>query len=320
MKRFLGKCALLVGFHLALFSVVLTRYVQRFPPEQSFYAGSLDKHALLAKRPSPRMIFIGGSSMAMGMDSAAVARPLGFNPVNMGMNIGVGLELMIEEVRPHLRSGDVVIVGAEYHTFQNFYHANSEYLARLVECRPSLLLHITYHQWRELLDRGYLQHLGLVYRIIANLRPSGTPLDTLTNECNVRSAFNENGDIVAHHNAPPRHGASLRFEYKSQAQAEKAIAHLNRFHEECRRRNVKVFFTHAPYQDRFFELYRPSIDQLEKLLKEKLTIPMLDAPEELTFAKAEIYDVEYHLNLAGKTRRSKLVEERLRRALNKPAL
>src|SRR5689334_6191038 len=106
MKRFLRKCALLVGFHLALFSAVLGAYVKRFPPEQSYYAGSLDKHELLAHRASPRMIFVGGSSMAMGMDSDAVARPLGYNPVNMGMNVGVGLELMIEEVRPFLRPGD----------------------------------------------------------------------------------------------------------------------------------------------------------------------------------------------------------------------
>src|SRR5436189_6175751 len=48
MKRFLSKCALIVGFHLALFSIVLAAYVKRFPPEQSYYAGSLDKHALLA--------------------------------------------------------------------------------------------------------------------------------------------------------------------------------------------------------------------------------------------------------------------------------
>jgi hypothetical protein len=318
MKRFLRKCALLVGFHLALFSVVLVSYVKRFPPEQSFYAGSLDKHELLARRASPRMIFLGGSSMALGMDTAAVARPLGYNPVNMGMNIGLGLELMIEEARPRLRSGDVVIVGAEYHTFQNYYRANSEYLARLVECRPSLLAHMTFHQWKSLLDRGYLQHLGLIYRIIANLRPSGSPLDTLTNECNVRSAFNENGDIVAHHDAPPKGGSSLRFEYKSQAQAEVAISHLNRFHEECRRRNVKVFFTHAPYERRFFDLYRPSIDRLEALLRAKLTIPMLDTPEELTFSKEEIYDVEYHLNLRGKIRRSKFVAERLRQKLAVP--
>lgn len=318
MKRFLFKCIPLVGFHLALFSMVLVLYVKRYPPEQSFYAGSLDKHELLAHRPSPRMIFIGGSSMAMGMDTAAVAKPLGYQPINMGMNIGVGLELMIEEVRPRLRSGDVVIVGAEYHTFQSHYHANSEYLARLVECRPSLLSSMTFHQWKSLLDRGYLQHLGLVYRIMGNLRPSGYTLDTLTNDCNVRSAFNENGDIVAHHYAKLKRGATLRFEYKSPVQAEEAIAHLNRFYEDCRRRNVKVFFTHAPYERRYFDLYRSSIEQLELLLRAKLTIPMLDTPEELTFAKDEIYDVEYHLNLPGKIRRSQFVLDRLRQRLATP--
>jgi len=54
---------------------------------------------------------------------------------------------------------------------------------------------------------------------------------------------------------------------------------------------------------------------LETMLKARLTIPMLDTAEEMTFAKNEIFDIEYHLNLAGKIRRSEHVAERLRRAL-----
>ena len=44
---------------------------------------------------------------------------------------------------------------------------------------------------------------------------------------------------------------------------------------------------------------------------------MLDAPEQMTFAREEIFDVEYHLNLAGKEARSKRVAQSLGRFLSR---
>lgn len=315
MKRFLAKLVCLVGFHFAVLAVVFALYVKRFPPSQSFYAGSLDKHQLLATSASPRLVFVGGSSMALGMDSELVARPLGFNPINMGMNVAIGLEFMLDEVLPSLKTGDVVVLAPEYHAMQKFYQGNPEYISRLVECRPSLLRGLAFTYWKRLLDRGYLQHLGLVYRTMAGWHMGQAPFDGVTNQYNSRQAFNQFGDVIAHHGVEIRRGSPLRFEFTSLANAETAIAHMNRFYRDCRRRGVRVFFSHPPYERRFFDLYQPQLAQLETLLKNKLEIPMLDSAEEMTFAKDEIFDVEYHLNLPGKLRRSQQVAQRLRLAL-----
>ena len=315
MKQFLIKLGIFVVLQLAMVAVALAVYFQRFPPAQSFYASSLDKHRLLQTRPSPRMIFIGGSSMALGLDSARVARPLGFQPINMGLNMGIGLEFMLDEVVSSLRPGDVVIVGPEYHTFQKSYRAEPEYVARLIECQPSFLLKLPFRTVRELLDRGYQQHLGRVLRTLLHVGDTGGMWDNLLNPYNHRGAFNENGDVVAHHGARLARGTPLRFVIDSPELADTAIDHLNRFHAECAHRGVRVYYSHPPYEQKYFDSYRTAIEMLEARLRSRLTMPMLDTPEQMTFSSAEIFDVEYHLNLAGKLQRSDRVARSLAKVL-----
>src|SRR5688572_22867559 len=225
MKRFLIKLAFFIGLHLFVFAGTLAVYFKRFPPTESYYASSLDKHQLLKTRPSPRMIFIGGSSMALGMDSAQVARPFGFHPINMGLNMGIGLEFMLDEVTASLRPGDLVIVAPEYHTFQNSYRAEPEYVARLIECRPSLLLDLPFRTTKELLDHGYHQHIGRVIRTVLGVGSTSGMWDNLVNAYNHRQAFNENGDVIAHHGVQTARGNTLRFVITSPETMEIAIDH-----------------------------------------------------------------------------------------------
>src|SRR5438045_2669104 len=98
MKRFLAKLSVFIGVHAALVTVAFVLYVKRFPPQDSLYAASIDKISLLRTQASPRLIFVGGSSMAFGMDSALVANRCGFHPVNTGLHVGIGLEFMLGQV------------------------------------------------------------------------------------------------------------------------------------------------------------------------------------------------------------------------------
>jgi len=309
MKRFLSKLAIFLGVHAALLAAALAVYVKRYPPAKSFYAASLDKASLLRTQASPRMIFVGGSSMALGIDSGLVAQRCGFHPVNMGMNMAIGLEFMLQEVEPIVRAGDVVIVGPEYFLFESHYRADPEYVTRLIECRPSLVRVLSARQFKDLLDYGYVHHIG---RILRSISGHAEKLhDSLVNDYNHRAAFNENGDIVAHHGIKPRRAATLRFVFTASATADAAIEHLNRFDAACRERGARVFFTHCPYEDRYFDLYRDSILRLEALLRAQLRIPMLDAPEDLVLPRELFFDNEIHLNLEGKLKRSELVAQRL---------
>ena len=320
MRRFLAKLIVFLGAHLAFLAVSFALYVHRFPPGDSLYAASSDKLTLLQTQASPRLIFVGGSSMAFGMDSGLVASRCGFHPVNMGLHLGIGLEFMLQEVEPLVRSGDVVVVSPEYHTFETYYWAEPEYMARLLECSPSVWRVLSWRQAKALLDEGYVHHLGRILRGRWDRSIAG--FDQAVNEHTRRQAFNSNGDQISHHPdkvaQPLGRGAPLRFTFSQSPTVETAIAHLNRFHAVCAGRGARVFFSHPPYERRYFQAYKGAILQLDDLLRRKLSIPMLDEAQEMTFPSEEIFDLEYHLNLAGKLKRSELVALRLRRALQAP--
>ena len=114
-----------------ILAVSFAVFVHRFPPGDSLYAASADKMKLLQTQTSPRSIFVGGSSMAFGMDSGLVASRHGFHPVNMGLHLGIGLEFMLQQVEPLVRSGDVVVVSPWYMgtSFQRYYSGPPDWVA-----------------------------------------------------------------------------------------------------------------------------------------------------------------------------------------------
>jgi hypothetical protein len=244
-----------------------------------------------------------------------VGERLGYQAVNMGLNHAVGLEFMLQEVEPFVRRGDVVLLAPEYSTIEQYYHSDPEYVARLIECRPSLLRVLNGRQTRELLDRGYVQHVGRVIRFICL---GQVTLSTITNAHIQRGAFNEYGDVVSHHDAPGRPLVPALFKFKAGPSTDEAINHLNRFHDECRRRGARVFYSHPPYEQRSFERSRGAILKLDALLRQKMQIPMLDTVDDMVFPTADFFDTEYHLNLPAKRKRSERLAESLRKALEKP--
>src|SRR5689334_933484 len=84
MARFLAKAFALALAVLGLLALLFARYHRQFPPADNYFLAAVDKQRLVARQPSPRLIFVGGSSMAFGLDSAAVAQACGYHPVNMG--------------------------------------------------------------------------------------------------------------------------------------------------------------------------------------------------------------------------------------------
>jgi hypothetical protein len=205
-----------------------------------------------------------------------------------------------------------VLLSPEYSALDKFYRAEPEHVARLIECRPELIRTLTPRQIKELLDCGYQRHLGRVVRAVIG---RSEKFYGAAYEHTRRQSFNEHGDVVTHHGKPsPVFGLS-RFKFQAQPVAFEAIEHLNRFHDACRQRGVRVFYSHPPYQQRAFTLNQDAVRAVDDFLIQRLAIPRLDRVEEMVFPDDDFFDTEYHLNLEGKRKRSERVAASLARAL-----
>ncbi len=72
------------------------------------------KFARAKQLVSPKLVFIGGSSLLFGLDSDYLEEKLGFPVLNMGVNAGMPLQMIVGRGISTLNSGDVAVFVLEY--------------------------------------------------------------------------------------------------------------------------------------------------------------------------------------------------------------
>lgn len=313
MRAFLKKFGVFIAIQLAIALAVFWSYRRQYPGNQNYLAGSIDKHALIRTQAPPRLIFIGGSSMALGVNSAQIAEACGRRPVNMGLHAALGLKFMLSEVEPHIQRGDWILLAPEYQQFIRM-SGQSEMLVNMVEIDPANARLLDLEQWTAAFDRGAIQRFGKITRAVLGRPGRFLRHNTVlrTRLYYRRAGFNANGDMVAHLSvkSPGLTEREFTFRYRDEL-VQEAIRQINQFARYAETRGATVFFSHPPLPREVFEPNRAQIDPLEKELKAKLVIPQLDTAEELVFPIDHFFDTWYHLAAAGVERRSQLLAARM---------
>src|SRR5688572_3873186 len=108
MKKFIKNVIVFfIGFILLLLTGIL---LPDNNPVQSNDYSIIDKHQLLQKKDPPRLILAGGSNVAFGFNSKRIADSLNINVINTAIHAGYGLKYIIDDLKPFLKQGDIVIL------------------------------------------------------------------------------------------------------------------------------------------------------------------------------------------------------------------
>jgi hypothetical protein len=313
MRPFLKRATLFAAIQILIAVAVLWSYRRQYPANQNYLAGSIDKHALIRTQAPPRLIFIGGSSMALGVNSGQIAEACGRRPVNMGLHAALGLKFMLSEVEPHIQSGDWIVVAPEYQQFIRMA-GQSEMLMNMIEIEMANMRLLDASQWATALDLGIIQRFGKISRAVIGRPGRFFRKNTIgrTRLYYRRAGFNPNGDMVAHLKikSPGLTEREFTFRYREELVRD-AIDDINAFAKHAQGRGATVFFSHPPLPREVYEPNRAHIDPLENALRARLSIPQLDTAEELVFPISDFFDTWYHLAATGVEKRSKFLAERL---------
>lgn len=314
MKRFCLKVALFVAVQCGIAALLHHAYLKKFPVSERYLYASVLKHELLNRQESPRLVFIGGSSVAFGIDSGQVAGSCGFHPVNLGLHGDLGLAFNLNEVETGLRSGDVVVLSPEYEQFHDTFWGTSQMLMHAIECRSANAAFLEPQHYKMLADRGMLDRWGGMVRAVFR-RETATLNDSIYRP----QSFNENGDMVGHHGRTAKPGPARDIPF-SREKAMQTVSYINRFVSRCEKKGVRVLFAHPPLAQFAFEANKRSLDELEAILQQNLQCPILDSMAETLFPAESLYDTVYHLGREGAKIHSTRVSERLREKLRPPEL
>lgn len=313
MKRFVRNLTLFLLVQMVIGVVVLWVYARCRPFGQHFLAASIDKQNLLQREASPRIVFVGGSNLAFGIDSEDVRRRLGYRPVNMGLHANLGLEFMVNEAESGLRRGDVVVLSPEYELFGAVYAGNGEILYTALEQHPGNIRFFSWHDVRPLLDDGYVLASRIVEYDAMCLAGAKVPYDIHDpNNPYRRNGFDQHGDLIAHLSLPPKTLEALPVSLGiNHAGLDRAIADINSFRDFCEERGVKIFYSYPLVSQPYFAQNKEAINHLAAALSRELRVPILNTPEELWLPLDNFFDTHYHPNRTGREKRTALLIERL---------
>jgi hypothetical protein len=307
MRRFIVRLVLYVTIVLGAILVAHIRYRHRFPVQENYFAAADDKERILATNRPPRLIVTGGSSVAFGIDAELIGTRCGLTPVNMGLQLGLGLSFMLSQIEGRVAAGDVVVLALEYDSFVRYYLTDAELLGTIAERNPVFITRLPFGEIKKVMDRGIVLRVGTVVRAATGAASKG---HELFDPIYYRRAFNQHGDLISYLGKKAAQPTANRFKYEA-GTAKAAIQRLNEFHKLCEARGARVFLTHPPFSRRMFEQSAASIALLDRELREQMTIPMLDRPEDTAYSLKFFFDTVYHLNPEGRKLHSEEVAARL---------
>lgn len=310
MQRFCLKLAGFLLLQLAVFSLLASRSTRT--PDDNYLAATIDKHARLQQAKAPRVILVGGSNLAFGVDSLRLEEQLNRPVVNMGLVAGLGLEFMLNEVADSIQHGDVVVLSLEYDRFSGGY--NPLNLQQILEIRPASLFYLEPYQMRKVLLAGGLSVIGGVTRHafpweFDNASTSGKESPY------VRRGFNDWGDLTAHHGKSGQllessgwGGDSLRSDWLPTPFVR---SRLEAFAKHCAARGSHFVYSNPPHPAELFVQRSDSIQSILAVLNQIPHLTVIDTPADHHYDLPLFYDTGYHLTRRG----AELRTERLIQAL-----
>lgn len=304
MQKFFIKSII---FLLLISSVVYyfsVNFKRKYDLSTDYLATLIDKEARLNSLDSNRLIFVGGSNLAFGLNSELIETTLPVKVANLGLHAGLSLTFMINQVSYLMKKGDAVVLTPEYPLYLDSFDPDIDLIQFAREIYP---LTERYYQFtpKQVLKAKY-------ERFRKYFTPDSYQIDSVFN----RQFFNKYGDNTAHlkkkslANLIDRKPINL-------IEIDHTISILHNFAEKCKKDGVSVYISYPPYpKTEYFGKNKERVDALDLKLRKNLpNIVFLDKPTNYIFEDSLFYDTIYHLNKTGREVRTKMLIEKISKHL-----
>ncbi|GAB6012752.1 hypothetical protein [Viscerimonas tarda] len=303
MKKLLANLFLFVAiFVVAVILLLLFAPVPEMR-KTNMLNGIVQKDSLMEHVPQPRIIVIGGSNAAFGLNSRMIKDSLNVNPINASLHAGIGLVFAMNEARHYLKPGDVLIISPEYNQFfGEVAYGGTEALHVIFDVSLSNLKYLDFSNYHAFSNYLY-------YYLRSKIDEAGSLKKSELFYSD--KAFNQYGDIDTHWPLE-RRKATTMIEILGEINPG-VVEKVEAFSSEMEAKDIKVYLAYPGLQAFSFDSSRESIHQLDDLFR-KYKLNLLGTPERYRMPDSLIFDTPYHLTEDGANYRTKRLIEDLRTA------
>jgi hypothetical protein len=295
MRNDLHQLLLKLALLFLLVTLVSVGFIISIPPDYSSYLSAiLDKHKLLIETPAPRIILVGGSNIAFGMDSELLQNEMKLPVINDGLHAGLGMEFMLNDLKPYIARGDVIILSMEYDNYIG-YKGDLNIISGVLEVDAETIRSLSHSQ---LLQAPGIIVEGLRNKFNQKLRSlllNYFKIDSIY----TRSGFDKHGDVISQFNKTGGFSGNDPYMPADASVDAEALIILNNFHDFATARGAKLYLVFPAARQSNCANSKAQFQILFDYLKANLKFPVISRPEDFCFPDEFFFDTAYHLDERG---------------------
>ena len=309
MLRFVGL-VLLIAVVSSLPAVFLIGYAVSMDDvySDSYYAELGAKLDRLKDTDGKKVVVIGGSSVAFGIDSKLFERETGLPLVNFGLYASIGLKPMLDLSLGELGGGDIVVIAPEYDPQMFSSYVGYDSLLKSSESSPEIPVK---------LGLGYVTGLfgNLTAHISAKRVLASSP--AVSEGVYSLSAFDEYGDIVYPREKNIMDGGYSKDNMptvKPSLVTSDFADMINDYVKKASLRGATVYFGFAPVNElTLTSSERTKAGDLTDELEARLHCRVIQNIKEHIMDAGYFYDSNYHMNDTGMVYNTMLLVDDIKR-------
>lgn len=269
--------------------------------QNSYQSVIADKYRILQQTNEPKIILVGGSSLAFGINQDMLENATGYKVVNLGLHAGFGTLFYSELSKENINPGDIVLLGYEYDWINGFDFLGQDLIMSGIGDNINMYKHIPANHWKDFI--GYLPKF-------AELKASHDP----SNDAGMYSkkSFDlQTGQMIK------QRIETIDYVNNTAVQAEvnlanatisdSSIEYLTDYKKYIESKGASVYFITPPLLDQAITCNYDDFDKLIKQEEAKIGIPYISNPIDYIFPQEYIYDSIYHCNSQGEIIRTELL-------------
>ncbi len=278
---------------------------------QSFFAGLKLKHDRLTSLEGNRLVLIGGSNLAFGIDSELLEEYIGLPVVNYGLYAALGTKAMLDMAKPHIKEGDIVLICPEEdaQTYSLYYNGLNMWYS----------LDSDYSMLKAVGASNYDELVAALPEFAALKREAAIRGTEMQSGIYALSSLNEYGDIQVEraYNTMVDFGKSQAIPLNSSLVTDEFTDYLNDFANALEKKGAEVWFGFSPVNSIAVTSDEEEIDEFYQALDDKLDFPIISDIYDYILDEGYFFDTNFHMNSVGMLHRTALLAEDICRKLNK---
>ncbi len=294
-KTFRAIVAVILALVLGMAIVVTT--VLLLPTQfDHLYLGELaDKYARLRSFDDEnKIVIIGGSSVAFGINSQMIEENLGIPAVNFGLYGPLGTAIMMDLTRGHINPGDIVVLAPETdHQTMSMYF-NGEGMWNCCDSDFTMLFKIRPHDWGEMLG-SFWTYAEKKYQFYLYGKPNPDGIYD-------HDSFNEYGDIIFTREQPVMddwYDPDVLVDLTPDIVDRDYIDYVNDYIAYCEKQGASVYFSWPPMNALAVQQDLQGILEYATFIRESFHAQIISNITDYILAPGYFYDTNYHVTDRG---------------------